>query len=1009
MNLRQFPRLLKRLLVCFAFLTTGVSLPCRSATVSSDKGEAPAKGLPFLRVYPYDEIGYASRTARISFDQHGRVALVREGAFFVLNDDAWVNLIQESLPGMVRLVMGQDRKLYFGSRRLFGRAVVSEAGKLVPDVIATRNPPPWIVPAFFDDIVPTREGVYFGSWYGVAFVRYDSDEVVFLDVKNECRLIAFGERVFAATKDGGIFEIVADGAGKTLRVSTDNGPVVDCAMPLDDAHALVSTTSNELLLFDGKELRPWLADPRVLSLRKISCIQKLADGDVAVSELGSGLFLFSKDGRVRRSYTTSRFRQISDIASNESGVLWLATEDAVVKVLYDCPLEDFGRELGLLPNWPLVAELDASTYVLSDRTFYSLEKARGGKTSEFRPIPSQLPAGGDCLAGDGRVMLAGSPDGIYELQGKSFVKVSDFPSASKLALIGSDLCMLLSTDEIGLIRRQGDRWTEACPRIPGLGFSPIVHASSEGMLVETANNGVALVSFDAGSASLSVTKIRPWPEAEWTSASILGDVAMLTGRYRQRCFYDLRTRQFVARKDLDEVLDKSEQWIIRLHKGTDGTLWGLSNKSLIAFFSKGQGYTVDQTSFDYINNLYPSATVLPSGAVWITASQGLFRVDTTYRPAEKPPGRLSIISLADTFSGTELWTGKAAASGILQLSATENSISIRTFSGTYRNRRAPAYAYRLNDAPWLAVESGSLLSFRDLSEGDHDLAIRALDGPAAKLESAHLRLSIAPPWYRSAPAKLAYLALSLLGFYGAMRLSSRVARKRSEMLERLVSERTGQLEKAMERLNEETRVAATLAERNRLAGEIHDSLQQGLSGAILQLDSTINLPAVDARVRSRLGVVRNMISFTRHEVQNAVWDKESPLLGESELGEALRKLTAFVNSDSNRIEVFVEGEPRPLPTETKHHLMRIAQEATTNAVRHAKASTIKISLAYNPDEVLMRVEDDGVGFDPKAAMNLDLGHFGLRGLQSRAQRLRATLEIDSAPDSGTRIAVRLKA
>jgi signal transduction histidine kinase len=211
----------------------------------------------------------------------------------------------------------------------------------------------------------------------------------------------------------------------------------------------------------------------------------------------------------------------------------------------------------------------------------------------------------------------------------------------------------------------------------------------------------------------------------------------------------------------------------------------------------------------------------------------------------------------------------------------------------------------------------------------------------------------------------------------------------------------------MERLNEETRVAATFAERNRLAGEIHDSLQQGLSGAILQLDATINLPQIHSVVRDRLGIVRNMISFTRHEVQNAVWDKESPLLGDSELGDALHRLTAFINTDSSCVQVEVNGEPRALPTETKHHLMRIAQEATTNAVRHAKASKIVISLSYQPKELVMQIGDDGVGFDQNTVMNIDQGHFGLRGLRSRAKRLNAELEISSGTGTGTKIAVRL--
>src|SRR5688572_11690170 len=111
----------------------------------------------------------------------------------------------------------------------------------------------------------------------------------------------------------------------------------------------------------------------------------------------------------------------------------------------------------------------------------------------------------------------------------------------------------------------------------------------------------------------------------------------------------------------------------------------------------------------------------------------------------------------------------------------------------------------------------------------------------------------------------------------------------------------------MQQLNEETRNAATVAERNRLAGEIHDSLQQGLSGLILQLDATLKLPALAPDVRSRLLVARNMVSFTRHEVQHAVWDMESPLLDDAELGTALQKMATLISPGTPWVEIKVSG------------------------------------------------------------------------------------------------------
>jgi len=262
---------------------------------------------------------------------------------------------------------------------------------------------------------------------------------------------------------------------------------------------------------------------------------------------------------------------------------------------------------------------------------------------------------------------------------------------------------------------------------------------------------------------------------------------------------------------------------------------------------------------------------------------------------------------------------------------------------------------------------------------------------------------ILPPWHRTWPAYSLYgLALASV-LFGLVRWTGLRARHRNAELEQLVQERTAQLKATMEQLNAETGHAATLAERDRLAGEIHDSLQQGLSGLMLQLDATLKLPIVPTDVRSRLNVARNMVSFTRHEVQHAVWDMESPLLQDTELGEALRKLTALINPGSATIDIAVAGTPVPLASTTKHHLLRIAQEAITNAVRHATPRRIAIDLDYRPAAVALSIVDDGVGFDPDEVLSKNIHHFGLRGLRTRATKLGGTLQIRSAPGRGTSI------
>jgi signal transduction histidine kinase len=148
-----------------------------------------------------------------------------------------------------------------------------------------------------------------------------------------------------------------------------------------------------------------------------------------------------------------------------------------------------------------------------------------------------------------------------------------------------------------------------------------------------------------------------------------------------------------------------------------------------------------------------------------------------------------------------------------------------------------------------------------------------------------------------------------------------------------------------------------------------------------------------------------MVSFTRHEVQHAVWDMETPLLADTELGEALRKITSLIDPGTARVQITIAGHPAELSPSTKHHLMRIGQEAITNAVRHAAATTIAIHLNYEPHAVSLSVSDDGNGFVPGEVLTKGLGHFGLRGLRGRAGKIGGELTIESAPGRGTTVCV----
>lgn len=246
--------------------------------------------------------------------------------------------------------------------------------------------------------------------------------------------------------------------------------------------------------------------------------------------------------------------------------------------------------------------------------------------------------------------------------------------------------------------------------------------------------------------------------------------------------------------------------------------------------------------------------------------------------------------------------------------------------------------------------------------------------------------------------------LLALGFIGA---ASLVAVIWIHHLRRRIRQRTAELAATMKKLEQEARMSATLAERERVAGEIHDSVEQGLNGLLLHLESMAGTESCPPAIRSGLSLARNIAVFSRTEVQNAVWELQSPLLEDSELSTAIEKIMRQIVPDTLHATIRVEGDPRRLASIIEHHLLRIAQEAINNTVKHAHAHHLDVLLRYEPGAVVLNVTDDGHGFIPGEVPTGGLGHFGLRSLRSRAGKMRAAFEVVSAPGKGTTLRIRV--
>ena len=205
------------------------------------------------------------------------------------------------------------------------------------------------------------------------------------------------------------------------------------------------------------------------------------------------------------------------------------------------------------------------------------------------------------------------------------------------------------------------------------------------------------------------------------------------------------------------------------------------------------------------------------------------------------------------------------------------------------------------------------------------------------------------------------------------------------------------------------RVDGVLEERTRLAREIHDTLLQGVTGIALQLRAA--LPHVQASSDDALTTlerVADLAENTSREAREVVWDMRPNTLNGEEFVQAV-EITAHrtIGRAPLALHFTARGRQRRLHEDAQRVVLRIVQEAMANVVRHAAASAIRLSLSFGVHRLRVAVVDDGLGFTVEPDFRSYAGHWGLVGMQERAEQIGASLRVESAPNRGTTVMLEL--
>jgi signal transduction histidine kinase/ligand-binding sensor domain-containing protein len=364
------------------------------------------------------------------------------------------------------------------------------------------------------------------------------------------------------------------------------------------------------------------------------------------------------------------------------------------------------------------------------------------------------------------------------------------------------------------------------------------------------------------------------------------------------------------------------------------------------------------------------------GRLWFTTGQGVAVYDphTPVQPVMAP-----IVHLVElTVDGNPVDLPRNP-----QIAPNAQRIQIR-YTGVHLNAPEQVqYSYRLAgvDTNWVRAGSRRVINYNSLGHGDYRFLVRA-EIPGGPVSERDFAFSVLPQFYETAWFRALGFAVLLGVAWAGYRLRLQQIR---------------------------SRFALVLEERARLAREIHDTLAQGFVGISSQLDAVaMCMPDETSPARKFLDMARRMARHSLTEARRSVMDLRASALEGQDLAAALESGTRQWTAGSGvDIDVEVSGPATSLPQEVEQHLLRIAQEAVTNALKHAEASRIWIRMHTEARKIYMVIKDNGRGFDQDGVFSSMAGHFGLIGMRERAERLGGEMRLASQPGVGTEVEVKV--
>lgn len=399
-------------------------------------------------------------------------------------------------------------------------------------------------------------------------------------------------------------------------------------------------------------------------------------------------------------------------------------------------------------------------------------------------------------------------------------------------------------------------------------------------------------------------------------------------------------------------------------------------------FAAGSLGRVEATAFTPLDALrtiecqegvQPVVQKAQDGRIWFSTIRGLLVVDPHHLLRQLPPTKVVIEELVVNGRNENPHQAQTLGPG-------QANLSFRYAALSYASPSRITFRYRLDgfDKDWVDAGNRREAFYTNLSPGSYRFHVAALNTDGKQYEAASpVDLTIAPYFYQTLWFWPSCGALLIVAGWLVYRLRVR---------------------RIKQHLN------VVLAERSRIARELHDTLMQGFSGVTMEMQAFASQLPPSSERSTLNGIIQdagNCLREARRSVAGLRGDQSGLA---ASLAQAARQLT---ETNDVRLKLHLEDGSRRFPPDVEYNLLRVAQEGISNAVKHSGARTIEVILEPTPRELRLSIRDDGAGFDTAIDSVAGPGHYGLIGMRERARQIGADLHLESEPGRGTLIRIVL--